>query len=251
MRYILALAILLAAPAHAESPYRLYADGKYDEAVKAGVAANDAVGFGVAARAALAEEATRDQRCLKCLERAEGLARRTIAADPRFPDGHIYLAISLGLQERIRGPIVAKLKGYPEEAKAALDAALAVNPRDHFALAALGGWNIAIVRRGGAVLAGLFYGATLEKGQNYYAAAVNAAPASILVRYQYALMLAEYDADRFHDKIAETLTHAVNGSPDTVYDRLLQKRAGELLALLKSGDRAAFAARVRKYQGYP
>ena len=33
--------------------------------------------------------------------------------------------------------------------------------------------------------------------------------------------------------------------------RLLQERAGELLELLKKGDRAAYVARVRKYEGYP
>ena len=32
---------------------------------------------------------------------------------------------------------------------------------------------------------------------------------------------------------------------------LVQKRAGELLELLKKGDRDAFDARVRKYEGIP
>jgi hypothetical protein len=256
MRYILALVVLLAgaASAHAEPPaadFQLYAEGKYDEAIRAGLARNNAAGLRDAARAELAEEASRDKPCLECLERAEGFARRAVAADPKLSDAQVYLAFSLGLKAHVEGPLVARLKGYPGEAKRALDAALAADPKNAWALAARGGWNIAIVRGGGKALARLFYGATLKKGLDDFAAAFAAAPDNIVVLYQYALTLSEYDTVHYHDYIAAALTHVVSSTTETVYERLIQKRAGELLELLKRGDRDAFAARVRKFEGYP
>ena len=256
MRYILAFVILLAgaASAYAErsaTDFQLYAEGKYDEAIKAGVAANDAVGFAVAARATLAEDASRDKPCLECLKRAEDYAHRAIAAGPKLPDGWVYLAFSLGLKAHIEGALVARLKGYPGQVKSALDAALAADPKNAWALAARGSWNIAVVRGGGKALARLFFGATLKNGMDDFAAAFNAAPDNIVVLYQYALTLSEYDPVHYHDYIAAALTHVVRTTADTAYERLMQKRAGELLELLRKGDRDAYAARVQKFEGYP
>ena len=251
MRRLFALALLLAAPAYADASDRLYADGKYDEAVKIGLAQNDAAGFAAAARAALAEAASRDKPCLECLERAEDFARRAIAADPRLPDAQVCLVVALGLKEHIEGPVVARLNGYPQEAKRALDAALAADPNNPWTLAALGSWNIEIVNHGGASLADWIYGANIKRGLKDFAAAFKAAPDNIVLRYQYALTLSDYDVVRFHPEIADALTRAVGGTADTVYARLLQKHAGELLELLKKGDRATYAARVRTFLGYP
>ena len=231
--------------------FRLYADGKYEEAIKAGLAQNDALGFSAAARAALAEEASREAPCLDCLEQAESFARRAIAADPKLPDGQIYLAISLGLESRIRGPIIARLHNYPGQAKEALDRALVDDPKNPWAMASLGGWNIEIVRNAGGGLAELFYGASIEKGLDFFQQSFKAAPDNISVRYQCALSLSTYDAERFHSQIADALNQVVTGKGDTVYSRLVQKRAGELLELLKKGDSAAYLARVRKFEGYP
>ena len=95
------VACLAALPARAgDSPYVLYAAGRYEDAMKAGAALGTAQGFTVAARAALADAQTRDQPCLACLRRAEGFARRAVAADPNMPDAQTYLAVSLGYEAR-------------------------------------------------------------------------------------------------------------------------------------------------------
>jgi hypothetical protein len=251
MKRLFLLALLLAAPAEAETADRLYADGKYDESIKTALAQNDAIGFAAAARSELAEEASRDQPCLDCLERAETYARQAIAADPKLPDAQIYLAVTLGLKEHIVGVLVARLHDYPGEAKDALDAALAADPGSPWVLAALGGWNIEIVNHAGAGLADLFYSATVKRGLDNFATAFKTAPDNIVLRYQYALTLSDYDAVRFHGEIEGALTKVVGATADTAYARLLQGRARELLELLKEGDRAAYAARVQKYEGYP
>ncbi len=251
---LLLLALLLATPAFADSasaPFALYAAGRYEDAMKAGAAANNATGYSIAARAALADASARDRPCLDCLKRAEDYARRATASDPKQPDGHTYLAVSLGLEARIVGPVIARLHDYPGEAKTELDAALSDDPKNFWALAALGGWNVEIVRTGGDRLADWLYSASLAKGLESFAAAVKGAPNNIAVRYQIGLSLAGYDPDRFRDQILDAWTRAAAGTPGTAYEKLAQKRAGELLDLLKRNDRRRLDARVRKYQGYP
>ncbi|HUO97378.1 MAG TPA: hypothetical protein VMU01_01840 [Rhizomicrobium sp.] len=250
MKCLLAFALVLAVPAFGQSADRLYVEGKYDAAVRAAVSENSAHGFSGAARATLAEEATREERCLACLERAEEFARKAIAADPKYSEGYVFLAITLGLESRIEGYDVARRKGYAGQAKRALETALANDPGNVWALAGLGGWNIEVARGGGPVLALLLYGATVERGRACFAEAFRMAPDNIAIRYQYGLTLAGYDGERYRGEIEDAFSRVAKGQADSAYGRLLQKRAGELLALLRRGDSAAFAERVRTYEGY-
>src|SRR5580704_9436377 len=95
-------ALLLSATAtHAESnALALYKSGSYAQAEKSGVAEGDAQGYAIAARAVLADEMMRAP-CLDCLKRAEAYARRAIAADTKYAEGHIYLTVALGYESRI------------------------------------------------------------------------------------------------------------------------------------------------------
>lgn len=252
MKLVLALLLaLFAAPALGATPYEIYAAGHYQDAIKAGIAAGNAVGYATAARAALADATTRPSPCLDCLRRAEALARQAIAADPRVSEGHIYLAVAMGYEARIVGPVWARAHNYPGHAKDELDASLAIDPKSPWALGALGGWNVEIVRTGGETLADWLYGASVDKGLAAFAAAFKAAPDNLSVRYQYALSLSGYDADRFRKEIDDALVRVARAKPATVYETLSRTRAAELAALLKSGNRAVFDAKVRRYQGYP
>jgi hypothetical protein len=47
------------------------------------------------------------------------------------------------------------------------------------------------------------------------------------------------------------LDAAVRAPPETVYETFVQARAKELLILSRRGDRDAFDAKVRVFQGYP
>ena len=229
----------------------LYAAGKYEDAIAAGLAQNNAQGFVVSARAALAEEQLRDTPCLDCLKRAESFARRAIAADPSVPEGHIYVAAILGYEARIVGIVQARLNGYPEEAKRQLDEALHLDPGNAWALAALGGWNIEIVHRGGAFAAQLLYGANVKTGLDDFGKAFAAQPGNLVLRFQEALTLSGYDLDAYRGAIKDGLQRAASGNPETAYDRAIQARAASLLKLLQAGNDGTFLVQVRKYQGYP
>ncbi len=242
---------LLPLSARAEGLYDIYASGRYAEAIRAGEAAGTAPGYAIAARAVLAEAVQQQEPCMSCFERAEALARRAVAADPRHADGQVWLAVSLGYETRITGPLVSRLHGRPEEAKTAIDAALKADPKNPYALAALGGWNIEIVRLGGSFLARKMFGASEAEGLALFDRAVAAAPGNVAVHYQAALSLAGYDPERLEGRIRARLEAAVAATPATAHERFLHGRAADLLALLKKGDGENFAARVHKYQGYP
>jgi tetratricopeptide (TPR) repeat protein len=239
------------ATARPMSSTELYVAGRYVEAIAAGIAANNAEGFTIAARAELAQEQARISPCLDCLSRAEGFARKAIAADPKLPDGHIYVAVSLGYEARIVGIIEARLKGYAEEAKEQLDEALKLDPDNAWALAALAGWNIEIVRNGGDTLAEMIYGATVANGLSDFARAFKLQPNNLVLRYQYSLTMSGFDLDTYRHDIEDALNRAASGKQTTANDALTKSRAQILLKLLHAGNDDAYIAQVRKFQGYP
>jgi hypothetical protein len=247
---VLAL-VLFASPAFAADPFfSLYAAGRYDEAVRAGEAAHTGPALAIAARALLADAALRDQPCLACLELAEADARAAIQADPAQSDAHVWLAASLGYESRLTGILKARWRDAPGQAQAALRQALKIEPDNVYALAALGGWNIEVVRGGGAYLAHLLYGAGEQDGLALFDRAVKLAPGNVAVRYQIAVSLSGYSPDRFGPRIGAELEAALHAVPQTAYEKAMQARAAELLALLRRNDRIGFDARIRKYQGY-
>jgi hypothetical protein len=252
MRLLLCALLLIATPAAAaDNLYALYASGRYDDAIRAGTQAGSAEGFAIAARAALAVAAMRPEPCLPCLRQAEDFARKAVAADIRQSDGHVWLAAALGLEGRIVGMVRARLANSPAEAKSQLDDALKDDPANPYALAALGGWHIEIVRAGGAFLARRLYDAREEDGLLLFDRAVKAAPDNVAVHYQIALSLAGYQPDRMRGRIAQELDAAIKATPQTEYEKFIQTRAAELQAAQAHGDANAFAAKVHQFQGYP
>jgi tetratricopeptide (TPR) repeat protein len=249
-----ALALLLLAPvgafaATAEEVQALYARGDYEQAAKAGEASHSAAGLATAARAVLADEVLRDVPCLPCLQRAESLARQAVALDPHHAFGQVWLAVALGYQARITGAIKARLANTPAQSKAALDQAVKDEPSNAFAVSALGGWHIEIVRGGGSLLAGMMYGASEKEALALFDRAEKLAPDNVAVHYQIGLSLAGFAMDRYRLRIAGEFQTAIANPPRTAYEKKIQQRAGELLSLMESRD--AFTARVRKYQGFP
>jgi len=250
MGAVLALGVSVSA-ADAVTAIELYEQGKYEQSIAAGLRENDAAGYAVAARAELAGEMMREEPCLECLERAEGYARRAITDDPKLAEGHIYLAVTLGYEARIIGLIDARIRRYAEQAKVEIDAAIADDPRNAWAWAALGGWNVEIVHSGGTTLARWLYGASLQEGLTDFQKSFAFDPTNLVLRCQYAITLASYDRVRFHAEIAASLESALAIHPQTAYEAFAQSRARALLSALNSADTTTFENLVRHDQGYP
>jgi tetratricopeptide (TPR) repeat protein len=254
MKLALVLAVLLvplSAHAATDEIFATYARGDYEQAVRMGEASRTAPGFATAARAVLADAVLRDTPCLACLERAEKLARQAVAADPHHAFGQVWLSVALGYQARIIGAVKARMRDMPHQSRVALDQAVRDDPQNAFAVSALGGWHIEVVRGGGAPMARLFYGARESEAISLFDRAVRLAPGNVAVRYQIGLSLAGFNAGKYRDRIISELKAAISDAPETDYEKKIQARATELLALMNQGALDAFDSRVRKYQGFP
>ena len=233
------------------TPLAMFEKGDYLAAAKAGVAEGSAVSLALAARATLADATLRDTPCMACLQSAEALARRAIAVDPNNMEGHIHLAVSLGYQARIIGPIRARFGRFPEQAQEEIETALRLAPNSHWALSAAGGFNIEVVRAGGRLLANLMYGATFENGVSYFHKAIAADPENPLIKLQYALALTGYAFDARRSEITAVLDSSVRAKPGNIYEEAMRQRAVRLLALLNENKVSDYLVLARKYQGFP
>ncbi len=246
--------VLLCNPAKAitlENVRQEYVHGNYGQAERDGVLVSSSASLAIAARAALADAALSDTPCIDCLKRAERYASRAVSIDPRDGDAQTWLAVALGYEGRIVGKLRARWQNLPERARHALDAAVAADPDNAFAVAGLGGWNIEIVHGGGALLAQILYGATEAQGLALFEVAEKKAPYNPAIHYQIALTLAGFDAQRYRARISSELGQTRTAHAKTAYEEEVQRRATTLLDLLASNQSAAFARRVRLYQGYP
>jgi tetratricopeptide (TPR) repeat protein len=248
---IVVVAILPARAAENAAAVALFAKGDYLAAAKAAADAGGATNLALAARATLADASLRQTPCMECLQNAEALARRAIAADPNNMEGHIHLAVSLGYQARIIGPLRARFARFPEQAKEGIETALKLAPDSHWALSAAGGFNIEVVRSGGRILGSLLYGASFENGVSYFQRAIAADPENPLIKLQYALALTSYAFDARRAEIAAVLDSSVRAKPGNVYEQAMRDRAGRLLGLLNENKRDEFIVLARRYQGFP
>jgi len=76
-----------------------------------------------------------------------------------MPSAKCGLAVGVGLSGAHHRRGQGADEKCPAQSKAALDTAVADDPKNAYAVSALGGWHIEVVRGGGATLARMFYGA--------------------------------------------------------------------------------------------
>ncbi len=242
---------LFSVPAFADPAFDLWTQGKYEEAIKSGLAENTPEGLSVAARAAVSDMTMHTTPCMDCVKRAEDLSRKALAANPKAALPTIYLAAALGYRGRIIGLMAAQSAKLGEQSKQAIEEAMAAHPKDAQLIATMGGWHFEVVRVGGSFLARMTYGASTSKGMEFYDQALKIAPNDLLVNYQYGLALAANDADEYHDKIVAAWKRTIAAPSQGAYDESQKKRAAELLALLDGKDRKAFEAKLNSYMGIP
>jgi tetratricopeptide (TPR) repeat protein len=172
----------------AQQAWRLFHQGKFAEAVEAGLeaggsgltAANKAQAIyanGVepkdAARVALFEEV---------MKRAEAQA----AAEPKNPNAHYLYAYAAGRYSQRISVAKALAQGYGGRIRAALQRALALQPKHADAHIALGAYHAEIIDKIGALVGGLTYGAKKEAGEEHFRKALELAPDSPIAHIEMA-----------------------------------------------------------------
>ncbi|MEZ1441202.1 hypothetical protein QVM41_33770, partial [Pseudomonas shirazica] len=82
------------------------------------------------------------------------------------PFGSVYAQARLA--EELSGPVVLK-RGYTSEIPKELDALLARQPNQPFALALYGGYEAGVIRKVGKLVGKMTYGVSADKMEQYFA----------------------------------------------------------------------------------
>lgn len=251
-RFLLALAftgLSLGAPAWAQSAHQAYVDGAFLEAASLGETSGGADDLALAARALLAEAITGDPANMGVLlERAEANARRALAADPANTEARLQLAATLGMKGRRATVAEAMRKGYAGEGRALVQAAMTEAPREAWAYALLGGWNLEVVRRGGPV-GSAFFGASVDAGRAAFERARALAPDDAVIAYQYAIALLELDADRYGADAARLLQAASDCRTADAFEARVKAKAARVASTLSDrGPQAAIHLATARFR---
>lgn len=242
----LAAAALLFAPAEAapdEHAFRLYAAGDYEAAAEKAASAGDAENLALAARAlnAKAHLDGDDGEAKRAAKRAFDFAERALEADPDLTEGHLQAAISLAQRGARMAGWKAFFLGLASRAREHLDAALALEPDNTWALSSSGAWHLEVARRAGQGA----YGADPESGYREFMAARAQAPMNLPIAYECALRLLAQDRAAWRADGIAALDAALELAPQNAFERSLQKKAQAFHAAIEKGrdaERAYIAA---------
>ena len=172
----------------AQEAWRLFHAGRFAEAVAAGL---DAGGAGVtAANKAQAiyangvepKEAAKIALFEEVMTRAEAQAR----SEPKNANAHYLYAYAAGRYSQRISVAKALAQGYGGRIRAALDAALKLQPRHADAHIALGAYHAEIINKIGALVGGLTYGAKKDAGEEHFRKALKLAPDSPVAHIEMA-----------------------------------------------------------------
>ena len=173
----------------------------------------------------------------KLLEGAAGDARKAIDLAPEYEPAYLQLAIALGQMAERADPIVAHINGYATEGRALLKRARELAPGDPWPDGLLGIWHLQLVRRGSAVLAAEFYGASEAEGVALCRRAAVRGPKAIALRYGCAVSMLDLDPEHLGREALRELVAITRLPPANAAERLVQQAAlGRIDAFRRSGS---------------
>ena len=220
----------------ADAAYSAYAAGDYEAAVNLAKHAGTSEDYALAARAMNAVAYFDDGR--KSARRTAGdaleAAEQAIKLDPRLPEGYLQAAISLALKGARMSPMRAFLSGIAGKARDRIDAALALDPENPWALSTSAAWRIEVARRGGGAL----YGAAPDDGYEEFRKARALAPDNLTIAYECALRLLADGREEWRGEALAALDDALAATPTTKFERDMQDMAREFKAAIEAGGKA-------------
>jgi hypothetical protein len=205
-----------------QQAWRHFHAGQFAEAVAAGLeaggagitAANKAQAIyanGVepkdAAKIALFEEVMR---------RAEVQAR----AEPKNPNAHYLYAYAAGRYSQRISVAKALAQGYGGKIRAALEAALKLQPKHAEAHIAMGAYHAEIIDKVGSLVGGLTYGASRDKGEEHFRKAAKLAPESPIALTEMANGLVLMHGKKMVGEAATLYAKAADMEPRDAMEKL-------------------------------
>jgi tetratricopeptide (TPR) repeat protein len=193
----------------------LYAKGAFLEASQLAANAGTAEGFALAARALSQHSGRQSATQQEQLQaQCESYARKAIALDAKYANGHFELAAAIGELGRLRGTGWAFLNGVANVVKDNLEKAISLDPKLVIARVALGRWHAEITSRG----VGLLFGGEATQVFKQFEEAIRLEPKSIMVRRNYARALITLDKQRYATRAREQLEIALKLEPEDFLD---------------------------------
>jgi len=237
MRLIFLVAVLLWPAANAEPAAMTIAftEGRYSDAAAIARADQDADGYAFAARANLAEamSASEGEPSPELVETAERLCLSALNIDPKHVEARLQLAIALSLKARPMSSGAALRSGYGEKARQLAESVLRDDPDNFYAHGFMAIWHLEVVRRGGRLGAAMF-DASREAARTHYIRARAIRDDDAATHWQYARALAALDHKRHESVIVAALDRALASPVRSELEELMQLRAGELQACMRS-----------------
>jgi tetratricopeptide (TPR) repeat protein len=210
----------------------LYAKGEFLKASNVAAELNTAEGNALAAKALSLHASTQPEKNQDELySKAETYARAAIKTNAKYAEGYMETARALGRLSQLRGVMTALSQGYGSQIRENLDKCLELDKDHAGAMVAYGVWHSEIVSKG----VGWLYGASGDKGLEYFNKAIKLEPKTIIHRVEFARGMVLLDKAKFLPKAIEHLEVAVKLTPNDAAEKLDLVRAQRDLASLKSG----------------
>ncbi|MGH8353044.1 MAG: hypothetical protein ACRERY_05875 [Pseudomonas sp.] len=154
-------------------------------------------------------------------------AGELVQADNAALFGRVYAKARLG--EELSIGVVLK-RGYTSQIPKELDALLAKQPQQPFALALYGGYEAGVIRKVGKLVGKMTYGVSADQMEQYFARSFKASDSLPIGHYEYANALSYVYGDDERQKALEHLKRAVTIRPINAMEALEVAHAKQLLA---------------------
>jgi tetratricopeptide (TPR) repeat protein len=205
-----------------QEAWRLYHSGRFAEAVEAGLeaggdgatAANKAQA--IYANGVEAQEARRIALFEEVMRRAEAQAR----AEPKNANAHYLYAYAAGRYSQRISVVKALAQGYGGKIRAALEAALKLQPKHAEAHIAMGAYHAEIIDKVGAMVGALTYGASKDKGEEHFRKALKLTPESAIAHVEMANGLVMMHGKKMVEEATRLYARAAEMEPRDAAEKL-------------------------------
>jgi tetratricopeptide (TPR) repeat protein len=210
-----------------QDAWRAFHAGAFAHAVQSGGKLG-ALGAPVANKAAAVDSLYSKRsaaQLLQALESAIARGEQALAQLPDHPNAHYTLALVIGRYSQRISILKALASGLAGRVREHLQRTLSLEPRHAEAHIAFGLYHAEIIGKLGSLAASLTYGATERAAIEHFDQALAAAPASPIVRMEYAHGLLLLDAARHRQQALELYAQAAQCIPADEMERLDVARA--------------------------
>ena len=210
------------ADAAVQEAWRLYHQGEFHKACAAGLSAG-LDGYNAANKAAMIYATyleSDDRRKLELFQAISARCDELQQAQPKNANAYYFQAYALGRYSQGISVLKALTQGLGGKIKAALDAALKLEPRHAEAHTALGAYHAEVLDKVGAMVGKLPYGASKDLAVKHFESALKLAPDSAIARIEYANALVMLFGQSRMNEAVKLYEKAATATPVDAMERL-------------------------------